>query len=215
MSSIRSTACSTAIALAVMLGVTACETLPEQPSALDATATTQELVQRGKTAIAEADAETALESYTQALEQSPGHPDLLNGKAIALDMLGRHAEAQPLYRQALNSQPTENDYLRSNLALSYLMSGEYDTAISELESIENIRDAAPVLRQNLALAYGLKGNTKKARLWGGKDIDRQKLEQNIAFYRAYTEALKAKAAETPAGETPAGETAEDSEAASE
>lgn len=153
-----------------------------------------------KMEVAGGDPQKALVYFDDGLKQAADNIDLLNGKAVALDMLMRHDEAQALYLKILK-QPGENlDFVQNNLAMSYIMTGDYDAAIRQMESISGMSEKQ-VIRQNLALAYGLKGNMVKAREWGLKDLTLDEIEENIAFYRAYTEKLKAQPGPTkkPAG----------------
>ncbi len=142
-----------------------------------------------KTEINGGDAKKAMVYYDDGLRKSPDNIDLLNGKAVALDMLMRHKEAQSLYQKVLAAHPKDSDFVQNNLAMSYIMNGDYDAAIAQLEKIEGVADKR-VMRQNLALAYGLKGNKAKAREWGMKDLSAKQFEDNMAFYRAYTEKLR-------------------------
>lgn len=79
-----------------------------------------------------------------------------NSMGVALDMAGRHAEAQASYRAGLLAAPDDLD-LASNLALSLALAGRHADAILLMQDIA----AAPVAgrrhRQNLALVYGLAG----------------------------------------------------------
>ncbi len=139
----------------------------------------------GKLSIRRNDAAKALTYFSTGLKYAPQDADLLNGKGIALDMQSLHEEAGKSYKAALEHASAEQKVqIKNNLALSHIMGGDYDKAILLLEAMNETKDAA-VLRQNLALAYGLKGDFVKAREWGGKDMDAAKLEQNIKFYQQY------------------------------
>lgn len=142
----------------------------------------------GKLEVSRSNAQEAIGYFDAGLADEDMDVDLLNGKGVALDMLGRHTEAQAVYLQALYVQNKDNDFIQNNLAMSYIMNGDYDAAIAQLEGIANMADSA-VMRQNLALAYGLKGNMQKAREWGLKDLTETQIEENIDFYRSYTEKL--------------------------
>lgn len=139
----------------------------------------------GKLAVRQEKPKRALTHFSRGLEKTPDDLDLLNGKGVALDMLARHKEALLVYKKALkNAEGEEVLLVKNNMAMSHIMAGNYDKAIQILEKMEEI-EQKPVLRQNLALAYGLKGDYPSARKWGGKDIDPKKLEENIRFYEQY------------------------------
>lgn len=142
----------------------------------------------GKIAVHRNLPDEALVYFNDGLRELPGNVDLLNGRGIALDMMGRHAEAQISYRQSLND--SNEPFVENNLAMSYIMTGKYDEAIHILEGVKNIGDS-PVMRQNLALAYGLKGDMIKAREWGGKGLNEAEMAENIAFYQEYLKDLEA------------------------
>lgn len=138
----------------------------------------------GKVAIHEKKAEKALKHFEKGLKAKPSNADLLNGKGVALDMLSRYNEAQDVYKAALKNAGDDKSFIQNNLALSYIMSGNYDGAIELLESIEGVKES-PVMRANLALANGLKGDMAKAREWAKKDLSEQQLKENMEFYRQY------------------------------
>jgi Flp pilus assembly protein TadD len=142
----------------------------------------------GKLAIQRGKGDEALKYFNTGLENTPDNPDLLNGKGVALDLLSRHKEAQPVYKQALLASNEQDEYIRNNLAMSYIMTGWYYDAIDLLKATDKLK-TVPVLRQNLALAYGLAGEMEKARQWGGKDLSQAELKENIRFYQAYRENL--------------------------
>lgn len=143
----------------------------------------------GKIAVHRNLPDEAIVYFEDGLKELPGNVDLLNGRGIALDMMGRHEEAQISYRQSLNDG--NEPFVENNLAMSYIMTGKYDEAIHILEGIKNIQDS-PVMRQNVALAYGLKGDMVKAREWGGKGLNEAEMAENIAFYQEYVKDLDAR-----------------------
>ncbi|MFO1242469.1 MAG: tetratricopeptide repeat protein [Rickettsiales bacterium] len=145
----------------------------------------------GKIAINRNEPKDALGYFEAGLKDLSGNVDLLNGKGIALDMLGRHEEAQIEYRQALSDGNGNFPFVENNLAMSCIMTGKYNEAIDVLQGIKNVEDS-PVMRQNLALAYGLKGDMDKAREWGGKDLNEREMNENIAFYQSYVDDLQSR-----------------------
>ena len=107
-----------------------------------------------------------------------------NGKAIALDHSGDHAGAQELYRKALALSP-DSLLTQNNLAMSMILNGQIDDAIALLETLNKRKDANATVRQNLALAYGLKGNPARARELNLQDVSPEQAEQNLQFYEKY------------------------------
>jgi Flp pilus assembly protein TadD len=111
----------------------------------------------------------------------PANIRVLIGRGVALDMLGRHAEAQTSYRGALAITPSDIA-ARSNLALSLAMTGQFDEAIAILTPLARAPNATPRLRQNLALVYGLKGDSSAARTLSLVDLDPKSADDNLKFF---------------------------------
>ena len=103
------------------------------------------------------------------------------GRGVALDMLGRHSEAQVSYRNALAITPSDIA-ARNDLALSLAMTRQFDEAIAIETPLARAPNATPRLRQNLALIYGLKGDSKVARMLGLVDLDAKAVADNLKFF---------------------------------
>ncbi|HEY0149325.1 MAG TPA: tetratricopeptide repeat protein [Allosphingosinicella sp.] len=63
----------------------------------------------------------------------------------------------------------------ADLGLAYALAGEHRRAIDILEPAARAADAAPRVRQNLALAYALAGDWQKARLTASQDVSPEQL----------------------------------------
>jgi Flp pilus assembly protein TadD len=87
----------------------------------------------------------------QGLAAAPGELRLLNAKGVILDRSGRHKEAQPLYRQALEGAP-RNQMLRNNLGRSLALDGQKEEALAILRPLAREPDAPPAAKESLALA---------------------------------------------------------------
>lgn len=142
-----------------------------------------------KLAIGKNSPEAAVAYFDDGLSANANNVDLLNGKAVALDMVGQHQQAQELYYRAIDNHSGDADFIQNNLAMSFIMDGDYEQAISHLTAIDSM-EKSPVMRQNLALAYGLKGDMRKARKWGLKDVSKKEFNENIKFYKNYSKELK-------------------------
>lgn len=126
-------------------------------------------------------ADTALEHWNQAVELAPGDGAALVGKGVALDTLGRHIEAQAIYRAVLTDAPHDVP-ARNDLALSLAMSGHFDDALEIMMPMVRASTSTAQLRQNLALIYGLKGDKDHATSVSRMDLDQQTTEANLRFY---------------------------------
>lgn len=131
--------------------------------------------------------EKALTYFNDGLKESPNNSTLLNGKGLALDTIGNHSQAQTAYNQGLINAYDAQDELLYNLAISYMLTGHYDKAITHLNSID---PKSIAIRKNLAVAYALKGNNKQSQKWRGKDISKTAVNKSTKFYRDYLKALK-------------------------
>lgn len=103
----------------------------------------------------------AVDTLSQALAINPDDVKAEVNKAIALDLLRRHAEAQTLYRQALLKLP--NDPVISNdLALSLLLSGRVAEARQALSPIRDDPSLPERVRTNIAILEAAGGNSQEA-----------------------------------------------------
>jgi len=125
----------------------------------------------------------AVEYYDLALRRRPTDLSALTGKGVALDAQSRHLEAQRVYETGMKSYPT-NYVLRSNYALSIVLVGEVDRGLSILRELVRDPVAAPHVRGNLALAYGLAGRETDARATLALDLSAAEIEENITVYAA-------------------------------
>lgn len=143
----------------------------------------------GAALIAAGQPKEALSVFDEALAANAQSAGALNGRGAALDALGEHAQAQTSYRKALRADGG-NVAVLNNLALSLILTDHYDDAIAILEKLNTGETASPTLRQNLALAYGLKGNRKKAMELGLKDLSTEEAAENLKFYDYYQQLKK-------------------------
>jgi Flp pilus assembly protein TadD len=135
----------------------------------------------GETALSAGLYEEALAAFDRAAEIEPENNRGYNGAGIALDLLGRHGEAQNRYVTGMEHAP-ESVPLRNNLGLSLALAGDLEEAVSWLEAVADRDDANARTRQNLALVYGLSGNEDGARRAGLEDLSAAEVENNLAFY---------------------------------
>ena len=123
----------------------------------------------------------ALTEFERALKVDKSSAIALNGKAVALDQLGQHAEAQSIYLKLLDQDPS-NLKVRSNYGLSLALEGRSAHASDVLASLSAAPDAEPRIRQNLALAYGLAGNDGQAAHIARQDLDEDAVQNNLRYF---------------------------------
>lgn len=128
-------------------------------------------------------------NYTQALEvlgraHSPDNPDwrILSVQGAVLDQVGKHQEAQRHYASALRLVPDEPSVL-SNLGLSYALSKQLALAESTLRRAAEKPEAAPKVRQNLALVVGLQGRFQEAETIARGDLPPDEAAANVAVLK--------------------------------
>lgn len=112
-----------------------------------------------------------------------------NGKAVAFDHAGNHIAAQEIYQKALSLEPGSIT-IQNNLALSLILDNKPGTAISILEPLAGQSNATPTIRHNLALAYGIKGDMKRAHALNRQDMNDAQADENQFFYEQYATMLK-------------------------
>ncbi|WP_328591711.1 tetratricopeptide repeat protein [Pararhizobium mangrovi] len=134
----------------------------------------------GKAQAAAGQLEQALSTIERA--QTPDRPDwrLLSARGAILDQLGRTDEARNAYRKALDIRPNEASTL-SNLGMSYVLTGDLQTAESYLRKAAAQPDADTRVRQNLALVVGLQGRFKEAERLATEDLPKEQAEANMAY----------------------------------
>ena len=123
----------------------------------------------------------ALPLFDRILEKKPDHYAALNGKGVALDLSGRHEEAQSFYHQAINLQP-ERIEAKVNLGLSLISTGELESAIEQLIGLARLPGMPGEVRHNLALAYALNGDIAASKEILQLDMTDGKLVENLCYY---------------------------------
>ncbi len=135
----------------------------------------------GNTLIALDRPNSALTQFEAALaerEEARTH----NGIGVAHDMLGDHVAAEAHYRTALVLEPA-NLTVRNNLALSLAVTGKFAEAIAILRRAVRDPRAGVRHRLNLALVYGLAGQSLAAAEIARIDLDEESVMRNLAYYR--------------------------------
>ncbi len=137
----------------------------------------------GRVALAQGDPVEAKARFVDVLNARPDDVTALNGVAVALDLDGRHREAQRTYAKALALAPT-NRAVANNAALSLALAGDNREAVARLRALADTPMAPDAARHNLALALGLAGDEKAARDLLETELDPAAVASNLDFYRA-------------------------------
>lgn len=123
----------------------------------------------------------AMRELDGLLAREPRNPRIYNSLGIASDLMGEGGAAQIRYGQGLDLDPADRA-LRGNLALSFALSGAYETAIALLRALAREPGADARIRQNLALAYGLADELGLAEAVARMDLPEDSVQSNLNYY---------------------------------
>lgn len=137
----------------------------------------------GNALIAQEQADLAIQEFEKVLKKNPKDHLAYNGIGVAYDAVANHTKAQEYYYAGLEVVPGDVS-LRNNLGLSLAFAGHFKGAIEILRPLALRPGATPRDRQNLALAYGLAGDTFNAEKFARLDMDAQSVQRNLSYYAA-------------------------------
>jgi len=123
----------------------------------------------------------AITLYDKALSRDRKNLSALTGKAVALDFLSRHNEAQAIYQEALRNYPT-NFVLLSNYALSQALSGQVGAGLKIMQELLRDPEMGDSVRGNMAIAYALDGRKREARAVLEGTMSSSEIEETLAGY---------------------------------
>lgn len=151
--------------------------------------------QLGKLSLHRGDPAAAGGHFSESVRLDKRNLDGLTGKAVSLDYLSRHSEAQVVYRQALAIYPT-NFVLLSNYALSMVLAGEHEAGLALMEELRKDPNMGASVMNNLAIAHALSGNTREARAILQQSLGKRDVETTL---KLYAEARRAREEGKPIG----------------
>ena len=143
----------------------------------------------------------ALARFDTALLANPQDVRALVNKGIALDMLGRHAEAQDLYRRADTLSP-DDPAVRSNLAMSLMLSGQAQQAADIMQNMGLAADNIPRVRNNMAVMAAANGDMARARRLTSGEISETELQALASQLRAAPQQMPAPVSQVAPEATP-------------
>jgi Flp pilus assembly protein TadD len=118
----------------------------------------------------------AIATFDEALASDPHNLHAVVNKGVALDLLGKHAEAQTLYRQALAQSPGDADVV-NDLALSMLLAGNAEGAAKVAALLAQQSDASPRIRDSFGVVLAASGDLAAAREAAGDTARAQQFEE--------------------------------------
>ena len=116
----------------------------------------------------------AVIEFDAVLATRPNDIRAVVNKAIALDLLGSHADAQTLYRQALALSP-DDPVVINNLALSMLLAGRPQEAEQVAAPLRSQPDIMPRIRTGLGVVLAANGDVAGARSVVGSQVTEAQL----------------------------------------
>ena len=134
-----------------------------------------------RVALRERHLDDAVARYRHLVDTHPENAVAAEGLGAALDLQGKHEEAQAIYRTALARHP-EAQGLKTNLGLSLILERRAREGANVLLDIAGLPDAPAQARENLALAYGVLGNSEAAKRILTADMSAASAEDNLRYY---------------------------------
>ncbi|MEN8236906.1 MAG: tetratricopeptide repeat protein [Pseudomonadota bacterium] len=144
----------------------------------------------GKIYLVSNEPDSCIDAYSRVLRKDTQDIPSLNGMGVCHDIKGNHKQAQELYQKALALSP-DHWGVKSNLGLSLVLEGKYDTGVSLLSSAADRPNATQRDRQNLAMALGLSGDVEKAAQLYSVDLREEDVRRNLAMFHVYKKAEEA------------------------
>lgn len=146
------------------------------------------LVQLGRMRLRTGAAGEALGLFDRVLASDARNVPALDGRGVALDLMGRHPEAQDSYRRAQAIDP-ESISVANNLGLSLLLDGRPDEARAVLEPLARRADATQRVTANYAISLAATGDEAAARnvLGGEAGGDLHALAESLRVNRQVIE----------------------------
>ena len=137
----------------------------------------------GKALAAQGNLQSALNVIQAA--QRPDLPDwrLVSAEGAILDQIGQHPNARERYQYALSISSNEPSVL-SNLGMSYVLTGDLQSAETHLRQALKQPKADGRVRQNLSLVVGLQGRFEEAEQIARSDLPPHEAAANIAYLRS-------------------------------
>lgn len=120
------------------------------------------MVQLGRMQLRSGQAGQALTLFDRVLVADARNVQALDGRGVALDLIGRHPEAQESYRRAQVLSPN-SIAIANNLGLSLLLDGRPDEARAVLEPLARRPDANQRVTANYAISLAATGDVAAAR----------------------------------------------------
>lgn len=133
----------------------------------------------------------ALGLFDRVLARDSRNVPALDGRGVALDLMGRHPEAQDSYRRAQAIAP-DSVSVANNLGLSLLLDGRPDEARAVLEPLARRSDSNQRVTANYAISLAATGDEAAARrVLGSEEADLRGVAEVLRVNRQVIEVTPA------------------------
>ncbi len=129
----------------------------------------------------------ALPFLSRAAQMKPTDWRMLSAEAVVRDQTGDHEGARARFEAALKLSPN-NPAILNNLGVSYLLSGDSVNAEKYLRMAATAPGATAKIRQNLALATGIRGDFAEAQVLATADLPPDVAARNLSYIRQLADA---------------------------
>ncbi len=119
-----------------------------------------------------------------AMADDPTKPDwrIVSARGTVMAKQGKYPDAIPFYDRALTLSPN-NATVMNNLAMAYAMTGDAKKAEEILRQALAAPDAAPKVRENLALVLGLQGRYDESKAIASGVLNSDTASANAAYLK--------------------------------
>lgn len=125
-------------------------------------------------------------TLSEARQLLPGNWQVHSAWGVYNDRRGNFDAAKQDYQRALELSP--NNYaVLNNFALSQALAGNIDEGIITLRKLTEGKKSTSLVRQNLALLYGVKGDLEAAKRLAKEDLSKDAVSRNLSTYRDFHE----------------------------
>ena len=147
------------------------------------------LIGSARVAIKQRRMDDAVALYRKIQALKPDDVLACAGLGTALDLQGNHVAAQAEFRRGLKSNPGD-PALNVDLGMSLILGGNPREGANVLLDVTRFPAAPHEAMQDLALAYGMLGNTDAASAILSEDLPKASVDDNLKFYAFQRARLK-------------------------
>ncbi|MCG7586841.1 lipopolysaccharide assembly protein LapB [Photobacterium sp. OFAV2-7] len=142
----------------------------------------------GRAKLAMGDIRQAQLDLESAAKQLPQSAETMNSLGVSYALQQEYSKAREAFIAALAVEPGSLEY-RNNLALGWILADHPQKGIDILYPNYLRGNSTTKTRQNLALAFAMKGDIEAAKTIAKQDLTHAELEKNLAYYQQWEQML--------------------------